>query len=238
MYTNFISFFSLEYKFGLVHTLLNRCFNLSSDFLKFHQEVDKLKRILSKNAYLQKFIDKCIQKFLNNMFIQRLQIPNVPKKELRITLPYLGKMSEIVKTRLTKTMNKHMKFCKFRVIFQNNNRLRNFFRFKDSVHETLWSNLIYKFSCGSYRASYIGKPYRRFKVRVSEHQGVSPRTGKPVKGTLSTSVRNHMLVCDHKVVHEDFKFLGNESNRYLLELKESLFIKRDKNLYSQELLLF
>ena len=52
-----------------------------------------------------------------------------------------------------------------------------------------------------------------------------------------------MFVCDHKVVHEDFKFLGNESNRYLLELKESLFIKRDrpslnKNLYSQELLLF
>ena len=53
-----------------------------------------------------------------------------------------------------------------------------------------------------------------------------------------------MLVCDHKVVHEDFKFLGNESNRYLLELKESLVIKIDKkpslnkNLYSPELLLF
>ena len=52
-----------------------------------------------------------------------------------------------------------------------------------------------------------------------------------------------MLVCDHKVVHEDFKFLGNESDRYLLELKESLSIKRDqpslnKNLYSQELLMF
>ena len=37
-----------------------------------------------------------------------------------------------------------------------------------------------------------------------------------------------MLVFDHKVVHEDFKFLGNESNRYLLELKESSFIERDK----------
>ena len=52
-----------------------------------------------------------------------------------------------------------------------------------------------------------------------------------------------MLVCDHKIVHEDFKFLGNESNRYLLELKDSLFIERDrpsfnKNLDSQELLLF
>ena len=81
------------------------------------------------------------------MFIQRLQVPTVPKKELIIVLPYLGKMSQIVKTRLTKTMNKHMKFCKLRVIFQTNNRLRNYFRFKDSVPETLQSNLIYKFSC-------------------------------------------------------------------------------------------
>ena len=114
-------------------------------------------------------------------------------------------------------MNKHVKFCKLRVIFQSNNRLSNYFRFKDSVHKTLRSNLIYKFSCKSCTASYIGKTYRLFKVRVSEHQGVSPRTGKPVKGTLSTSIRNHMLACDPKVVQEDFKFLGNESNRYKKE---------------------
>ena len=106
-----------------------------------------------------------------------------------------------------------MKFFKLRVIFQTNNRLKNYFCFKDSVPETLWSNLIYKFSCGSCTASYIGKTYRHFKVRVSEHQSVSLRSGKPVKGTLSTSVRDHMLVCYHKVVHQDFNFLGNESNR-------------------------
>ena len=44
------------------------------------------------------------------MFIQRLQIPTVPKKELIIILPYLGKMYEIVKTRLCKTINKHMSY--------------------------------------------------------------------------------------------------------------------------------
>ena len=59
------------------------------------------------------------------MLIQKLQIPSVPKKELVITLPYLGKMSKIVKTRITKTMNKDIKFCKLRVIFQTNDRLRN-----------------------------------------------------------------------------------------------------------------
>ena len=44
VYTNFISFIPLQYKFGLVHTLLNRCCNLSSEFLKFHHEVDKIKK--------------------------------------------------------------------------------------------------------------------------------------------------------------------------------------------------
>ena len=49
-----------------------------------------------------------------------------------------AKLSQIVKTRLTKTMNKPMKFCKLRVIFQTNNRLKNYFRFKDSVLQTLF----------------------------------------------------------------------------------------------------
>ena len=82
-------------------------------------------------------------------------------------------MSQIVKTRQMKTMNKQMKFCKLRVIFQTNNRLKNYSRSKEFVPETLRSNLIYKFSCGS----CIGKTYRHFKVRVSEHHGVFPRTG-------------------------------------------------------------
>ena len=33
-------FFPLEHKFGLVRSSLNRYFDLSSDFLKFHHEVD------------------------------------------------------------------------------------------------------------------------------------------------------------------------------------------------------
>ena len=140
-------------------------------------------------------------------------------------------------------MNKHIKFSNLRAIFHTNNRLGNYLCFKYFVPETLRSSLIYKYLYGNCTTSYIGKTYQHFKVRVSENQCVSPRTCKPVKGTLSTSVRDHMLVCDHIVVHEDFRFLGNESNWYLLELKESLFIKRDKpsldeNLYSRELLLF
>ena len=75
------------------------------------------------------------------------------------------------------------------------------------------------------------------KVRVSEHQEVSPQTSKHLKGTLSASMKDHMLNCNHIVAWDDFKVLGRESNHWLLEIKESLFIKRDtpslnKNIYS------
>ena len=81
------------------------------------------------------------------------------------------------------------------------------------------------------------------KVWVSEYQGVSPRTGKPVRGTLSTLVRDHILDCDHIVARKYFSITGRELNHYLLETQESLFIKGDKpslnrNKYSEELLLF
>ena len=62
------------------------------------------------------------------------------------------------------------------------------------------------------------------KVRVSEHLGVSPRTGKQVQGTLSTSFRDRMLDCDHTAAWEDFSIIDKVSNQYLLKAKESLLI--------------
>ena len=41
VHTNFVNFVPLEYKFGFVHSLLNWCFHLSSDFLKFRYDFDQ-----------------------------------------------------------------------------------------------------------------------------------------------------------------------------------------------------
>lgn len=40
-------------------------------------------------------------------------------------------------------------------------------------------------------------------------------------------VRDHMRICDHQAVWEDFKRLGDESKNFILDLK-SLFIKKNK----------
>ena len=124
----------------------------------------------------------------------------------------MGKMSALVKSGLARSLHKRLPLCKVRVVFNTSNRLRNYFSVKDVVPEPLRSCQIYNFTCGSCNASYTGKTFRDMKVSVSEHQGVSPRIGKHLKGTLPTSVRDHMLDCNHMVAWDDFKVLGRESN--------------------------
>ena len=213
VYTNFSSFIPLEHKFRLVYTLLHRCFCLVSDMSKFHFEIlkQKLKEILLSNGYSNKFIDKCISKFTNKLYIKKPVMLTVPKKQLYLVLPYMEKMSALVKSGLSRALHKRLHFYNVRIVFKTSNRLRNYFSFKDVVPEPLRSCQIYNFTCGSCNASYTGKTFRNMKVRVSEHQGVSPRTGKHLKGTLSTSVRDHMLDWNHMVAWDDFKVLGRES---------------------------
>ena len=130
IYTNFSSFVALEHKFGLVYTLLHRSFTIVSDFSKFYFEVKTLKKTLHKNAYPTKFVDKCISKFINIIFVQKSIVTTVPKLELRITLPFLGNISSITKKRLNRCIGKRLKFCKLKIIFQTGKRLVNYFNLK------------------------------------------------------------------------------------------------------------
>ena len=154
-----------------------------SDFFKFNFEVGTIKKMLYKNAYPTKFVDKYTAKFVTNIFVQKPVITTVPKLELKIVLPYLENISSITKKSITKKrlnrcIGKRLKFCKLEMVFQTGNRLKNYFILKDRVPEIVQSNFVSKFKCRSCTASYYGKTYRHMKVRASEHQGVSPRTGK------------------------------------------------------------
>ena len=64
VYTNFNSFIPETYKPGLIESLLFRCFNLCSDFVKFYHEINTLESILYKNS---DFFDKCTKNFLDSI---------------------------------------------------------------------------------------------------------------------------------------------------------------------------
>ena len=157
VYTNFSSFIPLEHKFGLVYTLLHRCFCLVSDMSKFHFEIEKRKEILLSKGYSNKFIDKCISKFMNKLYIKKPVVLTVLKKQLYLVLHFMGKMSALVKSGLVRSLHKRLPFCEVKIVFKNSNHLKNYFSFKDVVPEPLRSCQIYNFTCGSCNASYIGK---------------------------------------------------------------------------------
>ena len=80
------------------------------------------------------------------------------------------------------------------------------------------------------QCTYCGKTCRHLSVRVGEHLGVSPLTGKKSKSkkSKSTAVKDHMLFCDHIVSIDDFKILATSYSDFHAKVKESLLISRDE----------
>ena len=80
VFTNFESFIPVCYKSSLIFTLLFRAFKLCSNFELFHQEILYLKDIFKRNCYLCYFIDVCIKRFLNSIFIDKKVYALAPKR--------------------------------------------------------------------------------------------------------------------------------------------------------------
>ena len=80
VFTNFGSFIPKSYKYNLLFTLLHRAFKLCSNFERFHQEIDKLKTVFENNSYPKSFIDFCIKKYLDKVFIKKKVVLKASKK--------------------------------------------------------------------------------------------------------------------------------------------------------------
>ena len=94
--------------------LLHRAFKLFSNFECFHQEI---KTIFENNSYSKSFVDFCIKKYLNKVFIKKKLVLEAMKKELICILPFLGKNSMQLRTSLGNSIESNLKFCKLKVIF-------------------------------------------------------------------------------------------------------------------------
>ena len=196
VYSNFESFLPSVYKFGMVYTLVYRCFRISSNWTQFHTELTFLKGIFRKNGYPENFIDKCFKKFLNNVNLVKENVPTVEKKRLLLVLPYLGIISLQTRTKLQQALKGVLNCCKLEIVFKCQARLSNSFRYKDPIPKDLISGVVYKFQCGLCSESYYGESIRHLDIRSGEHIGVSPLTGKKVKPSNNSAICDHLLHCN------------------------------------------
>ena len=104
------------HKEGLTETLLHRSFRLCSSYETFHQEIKTLRPIFKHNNYPQNFVNQCIKKFLNKLFIKKYLNFMVPKKELTFVLLYLGKFSFDLRARLRRSIERDLPYCKLKII--------------------------------------------------------------------------------------------------------------------------
>ena len=70
-----------------------------------------------------------------------------------------------------------------------------------------------------------GETDRHLKVGSGEHISIFPLTFKKVKLSAKSSIRD---ICNHNPSFDDFTILAQGTNKFLLEIKESLLIKLDK----------
>ena len=94
-----------------------------------------MKSILKRNSYPHNLLNHWIKKFLNKLFVQRDLNFTVPKKELICVLSYLGKASLDLRTRLRRTIERNLPFCKSKIIFRSKLRLDTLFHFKDLLEK-------------------------------------------------------------------------------------------------------
>ena len=96
-------------------------------------------------------------------------------------------------------------------------KIGSLFSTKDLVNPILKSNVIYKFTCSSCNASYIGETTRHLQTRMDEH----------LKYKKDSHVNIHLSKkrsCKASNNYDSFSILDYASTEWQLKLKEGLHI--------------
>ena len=231
MFTNYESYLPEVYKKGLISTLLYRAYMINSTYSSLHHEVERLKKIFKNNGYPIKFVDKCIYRFFNKIYEKRTPVHTVPKKEVMVVMPYLGMSSYHVQKKLNASFQKLLPMCKFKFVFKTACRMSSYFSYKDMFPKSLISGVIYKYTCANCNVSYIGCTCRYWEKRLEEHTQISALTGKPLSGTQVFAPLQHVKSekCNPagpKISRDSFEIIGRDNDRYVLQIKESILIKK------------
>ena len=113
----------------------------------------------------------------------------------------------------------------FQILQVNKRTIGSLFPYKDRLPKELKSSIIYKFSCASCQASYVGSTTRKLIERVSEHLGKSARTGNVSLVPKHSAIRDHMHgPCDTFFDINNFEVLGSTKGEQDLRILDSLFI--------------
>ena len=222
--TNFTSFTSIQYKIGLVKTLIDRVCKINCSVTNFRNDLSITRQALLKNMFPNHVLRR---------FFDQSQIPSDlinqerPAKESTcryFKLPYIGTISSQTKTKLMNVIRKYCKQAtKVRLIFTTN-KISAYFTLKDSFPKEMLSNVVYQFKCASCNACYIGETTKRYIDRAREHLFTDKMSAvyKYLHGEGSKRC------CKESNDETSFSILDSAPTQYQLRIKEALYIQKYK----------
>ena len=184
LYTDFSSLAPDKYKNNLISVLVYRVFHICSSYQNVHNEIVRIKEILVKNSFPRALIDRIIKSFLDKRFAPRPPAPQEAKTALLFCMPYLGRYSLQIETKICRIIKQCYPGIQLNVIFRSPKRIQSFFPFKDRFPTLMRSSVVCEFQCPGCHASYFGKTSRNLITRCREHLGIN-KAGQKIKASPS-----------------------------------------------------
>ena len=119
LFTNFKSFVPFTYKLALINTLIHRIYKICSSWIMFHHDICNLTRILKRNSYPPKLINRQINKYLNKQFSSSTNIQEKGNDKYYFKIPFIGKTSKETKVKLSEISQR---YCNQLFIIQKDER--------------------------------------------------------------------------------------------------------------------
>ena len=200
LFTNFNSFILMTYKKGLLLSLISCYFNICSSYISpFTVNFRTLNKYFPFDGYPTSLIDNCIRTFLDKIFSPKPLVHSCSKKILLFCIPYTGQHGLQIHTQLHELLSKAHPHISIRFVFRPTCKLSDFFPFKDRIPFAMRLHVVYKYNCQCCGALYVGQTCRHIHTRISEHMGVSSKTGNKL------SVRGRSRLKSDCIIIVDFK---------------------------------
>ena len=228
LFYNFASFIPDKYKSNLIGTLTARAYQIASSYNIFHADIQIMREKFRRNGFPISFIDSHIGNVLNRIRSPKpVPITTVPKREVIVTLPFLGPLSYIIKRRLQILIRKFYPSVQIKIYFRRGFTLQNLFSssFKDKFPLKCLSGVVYFIHCKHCGPSqaYIGKTINSLHERFYGINGhLHPSSSK------STLLR-HMdanPLCEFDF--DSIKILDKCDTNLRLRYSESIYLKFEK----------
>ena len=221
LFTQFNSFTPISYKIGLVRCLIYRAFKMSSSYIIFNNELEKVKILLQKNMYPKSVIDNQIKTFLDKHFTVDSGTISEKPKTLHYSLLHIGHFSHVTEKKLKHICEGFCKDIDISITFSLI-KLSSFFSCKDNLPKSRQSYIVYQFIYAGCKVCYIGETKHHLNTRIEEH------FGKNNKSHIYSHLQENTQ-CQKRVNFDCFEIIDCASSYFRSQIKEAMYINRKKH---------